>query len=125
MYLNLQLAALTFVLTRGQGETTQSLPSVLTGPSGQTSGVPSSHPGADGAECKLGSLCTEEPPMPGSPSAKFPRHPFSYIPQSSWPFRLLNITNDTIWGGRSETQDFDQAVIRKKVTKESLALQYT
>lgn len=88
-----ELAALTFVLTRKQGASTQHLPQVATGPARQvahqTSGTPSRPPGAYEAEGRLGSLCTAETPTPGSSSAKYSWHSFSYIPKSSVPFSPL------------------------------------
>lgn len=89
-----------------------------TGPSSQTSCAPIRQPGAHKAGCKLGSLCTEETPTPGSLSAQCSCIPSPSSHRASGaPFRLLNIASSTIWRGSQKPKTSDRDVICKRSPK--------
>lgn len=111
-------SSMTFVLSRGQGESTGAGPR-----------WPQNQP------LQPDKLCSNQTPRGpqsrmqtgislhrGNPHRWFTfsqvfLHPFSYSSQSSAPFRLLNITNSTIWRGRHKPKTFDQDVTCKRSPK--------
>lgn len=110
------ISSRTFVLEGTRGECPGlALGGHRTGPYSQTSCAKIRHPGAHKAECKLRSLCTEDTPTSGSPSAQCSCTPSLISPRAS--SALLNITNSTIWRGSQKPKTSDRGVIRKRSPK--------